>query len=107
MDSPIVYSNDDHTVEWINASQIIWIPVQTKAQLHSGKWFLEFDVESVETHHIEVGFLSDWNIGPDWGFFGYLGSSPRNIHNGYKTDKTDCIFEEINEGFAILMITAV
>eukprot|EP00027_Filamoeba_sp_ATCC50430_P002805 CAMPEP_0168546538 /NCGR_PEP_ID=MMETSP0413-20121227/3552_1 /TAXON_ID=136452 /ORGANISM="Filamoeba nolandi, Strain NC-AS-23-1" /LENGTH=120 /DNA_ID=CAMNT_0008576723 /DNA_START=232 /DNA_END=594 /DNA_ORIENTATION=+ len=24
---------------------------------------------------IGVGFLLDWNIGPDWGFFGYLGSS--------------------------------
>jgi hypothetical protein len=22
-----------------------------------------------------IGFLLDWNIGPDWGFFGYLGLS--------------------------------
>ncbi|CAF3447835.1 unnamed protein product [Rotaria sp. Silwood1] len=73
--SSLRFSNNDCTVEWIEASQAIWIPIETKAKLHSGKWSLEFDVEWMGTHQIGVGFLLDWNIGPDWGFFGYLGSS--------------------------------
>jgi len=73
--SPIKFSNNDCTVEWTAPSEVVWIPVQTKAKLHSGKWFLEFDVESMASRQIGVGFLLEWNIGPDWGFFGYLGSS--------------------------------
>ncbi|CAF2522313.1 unnamed protein product [Rotaria sp. Silwood2] len=73
--SSIKFSNNDCTVEWIEPSKAIWIPVETKAKLHSGKWSLEFYVEWMGTHQIGIGFLLDWNIGSDWGFFGYLGSS--------------------------------
>ncbi|CAF0934466.1 unnamed protein product [Adineta steineri] len=75
IDSPLMFSNDDRTVEWTFPSKVIWFPIQTKAKLHSGKWLLEFHIESMGTWQIGIGFLLDWNIGPDWGFFGYLGSS--------------------------------
>ncbi len=74
-DSSVTFSNNDCTVEWTAPPQIAWIPVQTKSKLHSGKWSLEFYVESMKKRQIGVGFLLDWSIGPDWGFFGYLGSS--------------------------------
>jgi hypothetical protein len=74
-DSPIQFSNNDCTVEWATPPQYAWAPAQTEAKLHSGKWSLEFHVESMQKRQIGVGFLLNWNIGPDWGFFGYLGSS--------------------------------
>ena len=74
-DLPITFSNSDCTVEWTKQSKIIWVPIETKARLHSGKWSLEYHVESIGTRQIGVGFLLGWNVGPDWGFFGYLGSS--------------------------------
>ncbi|UJR20410.1 hypothetical protein I4U23_023541 [Adineta vaga] len=73
--SGIVFGDNDCTVEWVKPYTASWIPVQTKAKLHSGKWSLEFHVEAMETGQIGVGFLLDWNLGPDWGFFGYLGAS--------------------------------
>ena len=73
--SPIKFSNKDCTVEATEPFEISWAPVATKAKLHSGKWSLEFHVESMKNRQIGIGFLLDWNIGPDWGFFGYLGSS--------------------------------
>ena len=74
-DSPLRFTNDHCTVEWATPPQLAWVPVSTKAKLHSGKWSLEFHVESMQKRQIGVGFLLDWNIGPNWGFFGYLGSS--------------------------------
>jgi hypothetical protein len=74
-DSSVNFSNNDCTVEWAKPPKIAWIPVQTKSKLHSGKWSLEFYVESMQHRQIGVGFLLDWSIGPEWGFFGYLGSS--------------------------------
>jgi len=59
LDSLVNFSNDDCTVEWTKISQIAWIPVQTKAKLHSGRWLLEFYVESMRNRQIEVGFLLD------------------------------------------------
>lgn len=71
----IELSNNNHTVEWTKPSKVIWFPVETKTRLHSGKWSLEFHVESMADRQIGIGFLLDWNISVDWGFFGYLGSS--------------------------------
>lgn len=73
--SSIEFSNNDCTVEWVKPDRVIWIPIETKSKLHSGKWSLEFYVESMENRQIGVGFLLDWSIGPCWGFYGYLGSS--------------------------------
>ncbi|CAF1146579.1 unnamed protein product [Adineta steineri] len=69
------FSNDNRTVEWLKPYEASWIPIPTKSKLHSGKWFLEFNVEAMKSGQIGVGFLLDWNLGPDWGFFGYLGAS--------------------------------
>ena len=74
-DSPIQFSNNDCTVTWPTPPEFAWAPVPTKAKLHSGKWSLEFHVESMQKRQIGIGFLLDWNCGPDWGFYGYLGSS--------------------------------
>ena len=74
-DSSLQLTNNDCTVEWARPPQLAWVRVPTKTKLHSGKWSLEFHVESMRERQIGVGFLLDWNIGPDWGFFGYLGSS--------------------------------
>lgn len=73
--STVTLSNGDRTAEWTQASNVVWIPLETKARLHSGKWLVEFHIESMKNRQIGVGFLLDWNVGPDWGFFGYLGSS--------------------------------
>jgi hypothetical protein len=73
--SPVKFTNNDCTVEATESFDIAWAPVATKAKLHSGKWSLEFYVESMENRQIGAGFLLNWNVGPDWGFFGYLGSS--------------------------------
>lgn len=35
------------------------------------KW--DFEVSGLAGRQIGVGFMLDWDIGPDWGFFGYLG----------------------------------
>jgi len=58
-DSLVNFSNDDCTVEWTKPPQIAWIPVQIKAKLHSGRWLLQFYVESMRNRQIEVGFLLD------------------------------------------------
>jgi hypothetical protein len=47
--------------------------------LHSGQFSLDFQVDEMAERQIAVGFmiqLTDGvNVGSDWGFFGYLGSS--------------------------------
>ncbi|CAF1028420.1 unnamed protein product [Adineta ricciae] len=73
--SGITFSNNDCTVEWTKPYEASWIPIQTKSKLHSGKWSLQFHVEEMKSAQIGVGFLLDWSIDPDWGFFGYLGAS--------------------------------
>jgi len=71
----VTLSNGRRTVEWTSNNKLAWVPVETSLQLHSGNYFIEFYVEEMASYQIGVGFLLDWNIGPDWGFFGYLGSS--------------------------------
>jgi hypothetical protein len=53
----------------------IWVPVQSLARLHSGDFRWSFRVADIGEGQIGVGFMLDWTIGPDWGFYGYLGSS--------------------------------
>jgi hypothetical protein len=56
-----------------------WIPASTRLFLHSGKFSLDFKIDEMGERQIGVGFmiqLTDGvNVGSDWGFFGYLGSS--------------------------------
>ena len=68
------FTTNDCNAKWATLPQLAWVPVPTKAKMHSGKWSLEFHVKSIQKRQIGVGFLVDRNIGPDWRFFGYLGS---------------------------------
>jgi hypothetical protein len=56
-----------------------WIPASTRLFLHSGQFSLDFRIDEMAERQIGVGFmlqLTDGvNVGSDWGFFGYLGSS--------------------------------
>jgi hypothetical protein len=53
----------------------VWVPASTRSRLHSGKFQWDFVIEEMARAQIGVGFMLLWDIGPDWGFFGYLGSS--------------------------------
>lgn len=53
-----------------------WVPASTRMHLHSGTFSLDFVVDEMARAQIGVGFMLLWNVGPDWGFFGYLGASP-------------------------------
>jgi hypothetical protein len=75
-------TNSELTIEWDANKQPsqakfdpIWVPASTCAQLHSGEYSWDFVVEEMASAKIGIGFMLQWNIGPDWGFLGYLGSS--------------------------------
>jgi hypothetical protein len=52
------------------------VQASTELKLHSATFQLDFVVEDMKNAQIGVGFMLLWDVGPDWGFFGYLGSSP-------------------------------
>eukprot|EP00008_Paramoeba_atlantica_P005354 CAMPEP_0201489292 /NCGR_PEP_ID=MMETSP0151_2-20130828/21880_1 /ASSEMBLY_ACC=CAM_ASM_000257 /TAXON_ID=200890 /ORGANISM="Paramoeba atlantica, Strain 621/1 / CCAP 1560/9" /LENGTH=201 /DNA_ID=CAMNT_0047874835 /DNA_START=45 /DNA_END=650 /DNA_ORIENTATION=+ len=52
-----------------------FVPVRSNGKLHSGEFTVEFEVERIEKGQIGVGAMLLWDIGEDWGFFGYLGAS--------------------------------
>ena len=54
---------------------IAWLPAMTRLRLHSGHYRWDFTIEEMGSAQIAVGIMLLFNIGPDWGFFGYLGSS--------------------------------
>ena len=69
----LTISNEAKTLEWVSNIQAAWLPAQTKLRLGgSGKVSLDFRIEAIANAQIGVGFLL---TPPDWGFFGYLGSS--------------------------------
>jgi hypothetical protein len=47
----------------------------TRLCLHSGRFAWDFTVDEMASAQLGIGFMLFWNIGPDWGFFGYLGAS--------------------------------
>jgi hypothetical protein len=53
-----------------------WLGATTQLHLHSGRFTWDFVIEEMASAQIGVGVMLLWNVGPDWGFFGYLGSSP-------------------------------
>jgi len=53
-----------------------WLSAPTQLHLHSGHFAWDFVVEEMASAQIGVGVMLLWDVGPDWGFFGYLGSSP-------------------------------
>ena len=78
-----ILSNNNLTAEWGFTKKTkkkdkykpVWIPVQSKLRLHSGKFQLDFIIDELAKYQLGIGFMMLWNTGPDWGFFGYLGSS--------------------------------
>jgi hypothetical protein len=75
----LTVSADARTVTWAPGSTTghppAWIPIETEARLFGGAFEWDFVVEEMAAGQIGVGFMLAWDIGPDWGFFGYLGSS--------------------------------
>lgn len=53
----------------------LWVPLQSLSRLHSGDFSWSYEIKDMGQAQIGVGFMLDWTIGPDWGVFGYLGSS--------------------------------
>lgn len=53
----------------------LWVPLQSLSRLHSGDFCWSYEIKDMGQAQIGVGFMLDWTIGPDWGVFGYLGSS--------------------------------
>jgi len=78
----LTVSADGRTVEWgprkpeYTAKYYpVWVPAPTRLRLHSGRFQWTFEVEEMAEAQIGVGFLLLWDVGPDWGFYGYLGAS--------------------------------
>jgi hypothetical protein len=79
----LTVSGDGTTVEWGPRKPTYtgkyyppaWVPAITRLALHSGSFRWDFVVEEMARAQIGIGFLLLWNVGPDWGFYGYLGAS--------------------------------
>jgi hypothetical protein len=79
----LTVSNDGRTIEWGPRKPQYagkyyppaWVPASTRARLHSGRFRWDFVIDELAGAQLGIGFMLLWDIGPDWGFFGYLGSS--------------------------------
>ncbi len=80
----LTVTGDGLTIEWDENKNRqdeapCWIPALTRLFLHSGQFSLDFKIDEMAECQLGVGFmlqLTDGiNVGADWGFFGYLGSS--------------------------------
>ena len=74
-------TNAGQTIEWTPKERgegdlpPVWVPATTLLHLHSGRFRWDFKIEEMAEAQIGVGFMILWDVGPDWGFFGYLGAS--------------------------------
>ena len=76
-------SDDGKTIHWgprkpeYSSEQYppAWVPARTHAHLHSGGFRWDFMVDEMAEGQIGIGFMLVWDVGVDWGFFGYLGAS--------------------------------
>jgi hypothetical protein len=79
----LTVSNGGRTIEWGPRKPQYtgkyyppaWVPASTRARLHSGQFRWDFAIDELAGAQLGVGFMLLWDIGPDWGFYGYLGSS--------------------------------
>lgn len=75
-------TNNGQTIEWKPLQRggdelsPAWVPASTCLHLHSGRFRWDFIVDEMASRPIGIGFMLLWDVGPDWGFFGYLGASP-------------------------------
>ena len=78
----LTITNNGRTIEWTpgergeNETPPAWVPASTCLRLHSGRFRWDFIIDEMASRQIGVGFMLLWDVGPDWGFFGYLGASP-------------------------------
>ncbi len=78
----LTFSNNGQTVEWGPRKPEYegkhyppaWVPASTLSQLHSGKFRWDFVVEEMANAQIGIGFMLVWDLGLDWGVYGYLGA---------------------------------
>lgn len=79
----LTVSNGGRTIEWGPRKRQYtgkyyppaWVPAPTRAHLHSGRFLWDFVIDELAGAQLGIGFMLLWDIGPDWGFYGYLGSS--------------------------------
>ena len=79
----LVVSNGGRSIEWGPRPSRskgeyyppAWVPATTLLHLHSGRYRWDYVVAEMACAQIGVGFMLLWDIGPDFGFFGYLGAS--------------------------------
>lgn len=81
IDPIISLYNNDQSIEWTSNESYAWVGVETELVLYNGSYSLDFRIESMQNYQLGVGFLLAWDMGNgeisyDWGFYGYLGSSP-------------------------------
>lgn len=75
-----------------------WVPASTQLHLHSGQFRLDFVVEEMARAQMGLGFMLLWDVGPDWGFFGYLGASSSAWAYDPSTGDVVCNTESIEAG---------
>jgi hypothetical protein len=79
----LTVSNHGQTIEWGPRKPQysgkhyppVWVPASTRAGLHSGYFQWDFVIDELARAQIGIGFMLLWDLGPDWGFYGYLGAS--------------------------------
>jgi hypothetical protein len=79
----LTVSNGGQTIEWGPRKPEYtgkyyppaWVPASTRSHLHSGRFIWDFVIDELANAQLGLGFMLLWNLGPDWGFFGYLGAS--------------------------------
>jgi hypothetical protein len=99
-------SSDGLTIEWGSRKPEntakhyppAWVPASTRLQLHSGTYRWDFVVREMARAQIGVGFMLLWDVGPDWGFFGYLGASSTAWAYDPSTGDVVCDTESIQGG---------
>jgi len=102
----LLVSSDGQTIEWgprkpkykAEFYPPAWVPASTRLRLHSGNFRWDFVVEEMARGQIGVGFMLLWDVGPDWGFFGYLGASPTAWAYDPSTGDVVCNTESVEGG---------
>jgi hypothetical protein len=100
----LTVTNNGRTIEWKpqqpgeDKRTPAWVPASTCLHLHSGRFRWDFTVDEMASRQIGVGFMLLWDVGPDWGFFGYLGASPTAWSYDPSTGDVVCATESIQNG---------
>jgi hypothetical protein len=100
----LTITNKGQTIEWKPRQRgedelsPVWVPASTSLRLHSGQFRWDFIIDEMASRQIGVGFMLLWDVGPDWGFFGYLGASPTAWAYDPSTGDVVCATESIQGG---------